>query len=141
MTIPSAAVDIVKRWESCRLDAYRDSGSVPTVGYGHTAGVHMGLHITQQQADQWLEHDLAMFARGVRAMVKVTLTDNQFAALLSLTFNIGLAALSRSTLLRRLNMGDYIGARDEFQRWIFDEGKRVEGLVNRRKDEAELWSA
>jgi lysozyme len=99
----------------------------------------MGLTITQQQADQWLEHDLEMFARGLSGLVRVPLSDNQWSALLSLTYNIGLRALAQSTLLRWLNAGDYTKAGEEFARWVYDGGQRIEGLVKRRAAEAELW--
>jgi lysozyme len=140
MKVPDAAVQLIKDHESCRLTAYRDGGGVPTIGWGHTAGAHMGLTIMQHQADQWLEYDIGNAARGIARMVKVPLTANQFGALVSFVFNCGLEAFSTSTLLRKLNAGDYDGAVAEFPRWVNDNGQRQEGLVRRRAEEAVMWN-
>lgn len=139
-TVINGAVEIIKRFEGCRLTAYLDGGGVPTVGYGHTSGVFMGLTITQDQADQWLMHDVRECANAIRSLVRVPLTDNQLHSLLSFTFNVGRAALAGSTLLRKLNDGDYAGAGRELSHWVYDNGKRIPGLVNRRAAELELWS-
>ena len=141
MKIPDAAVELIKRHESCRLTAYRDSGGVLTIGWGTTLGVTPGLTITQAQADEWFARDLEWFATGVQRLVKVPVTDNQFGALVSLAYNIGLGAFAKSTLLRWLNAGNYGHARDEFARWVNDGGQRLAGLVKRRAAEVELWDA
>lgn len=141
MKIPDVAIDLIKRHESCRLTAYRDTGGVLTIGWGTTLGVTPGLTITQAQADEWFARDLEWFATGVQRLVKVPITSNQFGALVSLAYNIGLGAFAKSTLLRWLNAGNYGHARDEFARWVNDGGQRLAGLVKRRAAEVELWDA
>lgn len=141
MTVPAAALDLIKQYEGCALLAYRCPAGRWTIGYGHTTGVREGDVITQAQAEQWLAEDVALFARGVERMVKVPLTPGQFGALVSLAMNIGLGALASSTLLRTLNAGDVAGARAEFARWVNAGGKRLEGLVRRRAAEAELFGS
>jgi len=137
--IPAAALDLIRRFEGCRLTAYRDIGGVPTIGYGSTLGVTMGQTITQAEAEERLARDVEWFARGVQSLVRVPLTPHQFGALVSLGYNIGLNALARSTLLRWLNAGDSVRARAEFGRWVHANGVRVPGLVARRAAEQELW--
>ncbi|MFT0892967.1 lysozyme [Pseudochelatococcus sp. G4_1912] len=130
----------LKQWEGCRLNAYRDSAGVWTIGYGHTGpDVKPGMQITQAQADKLLMDDLARFERAVDQGVKVPLTDNQFGTLVSFAFNIGVAAFEKSTLLRKLNAGDYNSVPSELARWVNAGGRRLQGLVNRRAAEAGLW--
>jgi lysozyme len=137
--INTSGINLIRSFEGCRLDAYLDTGNVPTVGWGHTRGVRMGQTITQEQADAFLVDDLAGAEEVVERWVKVPLTDNQYAALVSFTFNCGAAALFKSTLLRKLNAGDYAGASDEFLRWDKDNGKTVRGLTKRRAMERALF--
>ena len=116
----------------------RLSRAVPA-GYGST-GPHVkpGLTITEAQAEELLRQDVARFEVAVADMAKVA-TDNQFAAMVSLAFNVGAEALRKSTLLRKHNAGDYTGARAEFARWKFAGGKVLGGLVRRRAAEAKLY--
>lgn len=139
MSIPDAAVELIKRYEGCRLEAYRCPRGVWTIGYGHSGGIREGQTITQAEADALLQRDLEYFADGVRRLVRVPITQNQLGALVSLAYNIGLGALARSTLLRKLNAGDYDGARAEFGQWVNAGGQRLLGLVKRRHAEQELW--
>lgn len=134
-----AGIDLIKRFEGCRLKAYQDSVGVWTIGYGHTKGVKRGQVITQEQADAFLRDDLGDAEAGVERVVKVPLTDNQFGALVSFTFNLGIGALSKSTLLRTLNGGDYSSASEQFKRWSRAGGKVLAGLVRRRLAEASLF--
>jgi lysozyme len=144
MTVNAETIKRLKRWEGCKLTAYQDGGGVWTIGWGHTsqAGppkVAEGMVITQERADEIFEVDLNNFARVVERLIKVPVNDNQFGACFMLAYNIGENAFASSTLLRYLNSGDYIGAADQFGRWIHDKGKVVRGLVNRRADERELF--
>lgn len=139
MSIPDAAVDLIKRYEGCRLEAYRCPRGVWTIGYGHVGGIREGQTITQAEADAMLARDLDYFADGVRRLVRVPITQGQLGALVSLAYNIGLGALARSTLLRKLNASDYDGARAEFGQWVNAGGQRILGLVKRRHAEQELW--
>jgi lysozyme len=136
-------IDLVRLSEGLRLKAYPDPGShgAPwTIGYGHTGPeVHEGLEIDQSQAEEWLMEDIASASRAVKRLVTVPLTQGQFNALVDFTFNLGALNLSRSTLLRRLNMGDYQGANAEFKRWVYSAGRVMDGLVIRRRREADLF--
>ena len=138
--INSAGLALIKEYEGYEGHAYLDTGGVPTIGYGHTRGVTMGQTCTPEQAEVWLEADLESAEKDVQRLVKVPLTDNQYAALVSFTFNLGGHQLSKSTLLRRLNEGDYAAAGEQFKFWVFDNGKKLKGLVRRRAAEAALWS-
>ena len=140
----SLTIDIIKKFEGLRLTAYLDSAGVWTIGYGHTGSdVHEGLEITKEAAGFLLETDFAWATRTVRRSVRVSLTQEQRAALISLTFNIGSAGFKRSTLLRLLNAGNYEGAADSFLMWnkITVDGKKTisPGLRNRRERERFLF--
>lgn len=147
-TINRETLEHVKRWEGLRLTAYPDPGSrdgTPwTVGYGHVSDGHMkvyrGLTITPQQAEAALEYDLNETAGAVERLVKVDLSDNQFGALVSFTFNVGIGSFEKSTLLRKLNAGDFAAVPQELARWIYNDGKPMKGLINRRAAEAGLWA-
>lgn len=147
MFLSKRGFDFIRQWEGLRLKAYKDGGGVWTVGYGHTKGVYPGQVITQDIANTLLIEDVWYFEQGVNDLVKVHLTQNQFDALVSFSFNVGLdidedtkaEGLGDSTLLRKLNSKDYVGAADEFLKWNKDNGKVVAGLTNRRKAERELF--
>ena len=141
MQISKAGLDLIKQFEGLYLQAYRCPAGVPTIGYGHTAGVAMGQTITQQQADDYLRRDVRMFERAVERLVKVPLTQGQFDALVSFAFNLGEGALAQSTLLRLLNAGDYAGAAAQFDRWNKAGGRVLPGLVRRRAAERALFEA
>ncbi|MBD3844275.1 lysozyme [Bosea sp. SSUT16] len=134
---------LIKQWEGCKLTAYKDVAGVWTIGYGST-GPHVtaGLKISQEEADQLLLADLDRFERAVERLVKVPLTDGQFAALVSFAFNVGEGAkgFAGSTLLKKLNAGDYAAVPKELMKWVNAGGKKVSGLVNRRAAEAGLWA-
>jgi len=128
--------------EGYSLEAYPD-GAVWTIGWGTTRingqPVSKGMKITREQAAEYFNHDMAMFEKEVNNLVKVPLTDNQFSAIVSLTYNIGSGNFGKSTLLKKLNAGDYDGAANEFGRWIYAQGKILPGLVTRREKEKELF--
>ena len=131
---------LIKRWEGCKLEAYRDVGGVWTIGYGHTRTARQGLTITQEQAEGLLREDLRVYEAAVDDAVHVDLTENQFAALVSWTFNVGVGAMRRSALIRRLNAGEYDAVPTELARWNKVKGAVVPGLSNRRAAEAGLWA-
>lgn len=131
---------LIKKWEALRLEAYLPTkDDVWTIGWGHTAGVYQGMKITEAQAQKFFEDDVAWATDAVNKLVKVELSQNQFDALVSFVFNIGLGAFSKSTMLRKLNAGDYEGAASEFPRWNKQAGKVLKGLVNRRQEEMEYF--
>ena len=138
--VSEAGVRLVQEFEGCRLDAYLCPAGIPTIGYGATGpDIRMGMVWTQEQADARLVEDLARFADGVERLVEVDLSDNQFAAIVSFAFNVGLGALRDSTLLRKLNAGDYEGAADQFPRWARAGGRLMPGLSRRRLAERALF--
>ena len=143
-SIPAQALELIKQFEGLRLYAYPDpaTGDAPwTIGYGHTGkDIKKGLYITSIQADRYLEKDVERFAEAVERLVKVPLNDKQFAALISLVFNIGPMNFASSTLLRLLNQGDYNGASKQFIRWNKAAGKAMSGLTRRREAEAKLFN-
>lgn len=142
MKINAAGLDLIKRFEGCKLTAYPDpgTGGEPwTIGRGHTGGVVEGMKITEQQALDMLANDCITAEDGVANNVKVALTNNQFSALVSFTFNCGTGALAKSRLLKLLNSGDYDGAAAEFDKWNKGGGKVLTGLVKRRAAERQLF--
>ena len=139
--ISNNGLQLVKHFEGCYLKAYKCPAGVLTIGYGHTGkSVKEGMEITQEQAEVILKHDLERFESAVRDCVKVTLEQGQFDALVSFAFNCGAAALKSSTLLRKLNAGDVVGAAQEFHKWNKAGGKVLKGLVRRRAAEAHLFA-
>lgn len=126
----------IKDYEGVRYVPYFDTGHVLTIGVGHTGpDVKIGMKATAEDVDRWLSEDLEEAEEGVNRLVKVPLTQGQFDALVSFTFNLGVGQFSQSTLLRLLNAKKYEGAAAEFQRWVFDDGKKQPGLVKRRLGE------
>ena len=131
----------IKDYEGVRYTAYLDTGGVWTNGAGHTGpDVHEGQVVDEAQVDAWLTEDLEEAEDAVNRLVKVALTQGQFDALVSFVYNLGETQFKNSTLLRKLNAGDYEGARNEFKRWVYDNGKIQPGLVKRRYAEAERFA-
>lgn len=131
--------DIVKEFEGLRLETYKCPAGVWTIGYGHTRGVIPGDVITEAEAEALLAEDLEDSEDAVRAFVNVELNQNQFDALVSFVYNLGSGNFNSSTLLRKLNNGDYLGAANEFNRWNKAGGVVLSGLVRRRNAEANLF--
>jgi lysozyme len=141
MKLSQAGLDLIKRFEGCKLKAYQDAVGIWTIGYGHTGpNVHDGLTITQKQADDILAQDVGRFASGVAANVRVSLTQSEFDALVSFAFNVGLGAFKTSTLLRLLNdNADRNVVASQFLRWNKAGDKVLEGLTKRRNAEKALF--
>src|SRR5262249_46356321 len=111
-------------------------------GYGHTGpDVRTGMTISEDRADELLDEDLVRFEDAVSSMVKVPLNDNQFGALVSFAYNIGVGAFSDSTLLKKLNAGNYDVVPGELAKWIYAGGEALPGLINRRRIEGALFAA
>ncbi|MGM7646776.1 lysozyme [Nocardia sp. JW2] len=139
-SVSPTGISLVKSHEGVELEAYQDTGGVWTIGYGHTAGVQPGDQITQEQAEKYLQQDLASSEAAVRNLVKVPITQNQFDALVSFTYNVGPGGLENSDVLARLNAGDTAGAQEAFSKFTYDsQGNQQNGLVRRRQDEANLF--
>lgn len=151
--ISSNGLHLIKTAEGLELEAYPDpgSGGAPwTIGHGHTGPeVYEGLVWTPEQAEQALRDDVARFECDVASLVTVPINQNQFDALVSFAFNVGsdidsddaAEGLGDSTLLKKLNAGDYQGAADEFPKWNKSCGQVMNGLVTRRAAERELFLA
>ncbi|MGE4335348.1 MAG: lysozyme [Pigmentiphaga sp.] len=132
-------LDLIKSFEGLRLSAYKDVVGVVTIGYGTTSGVKMGDTITKERAEELLREDVKRFEGYVDRLVKVPLTQGQFDALVSFTYNLGAANLSNSTLLRLLNAGIYADAALQFPRWNKAGGQVLAGLSRRRAAERALF--
>ncbi len=140
-TYSDNGLGLTKKFEGLRLSAYADQVGVWTIGYGHTGqGVHAGLTITQDQADAFLESDVAGSVACVNRLVTSEINQNQFDALVDFVFNLGCASLASSTLLRYVNSGDFADAAEQFQRWDHAGGVVVPGLLQRRQAEATLFT-
>jgi lysozyme len=139
--VSDTLVDLVKRFEGCRLTPYFCSAGVLTIGYGATGvGVYPNESWTQEQAEERLKRDLERFSEGVLYLCP-NLENNRLNAVISFAFNCGLGNLKASTLRKKCNAGDYAGAQREFGKWINAAGKPVKGLVRRRAAEAALFNA
>ena len=137
-------MSLLEQFEGLRLEAYLDSAGIATIGWGSIKypngnKVKLGDKITKAQAKEYKLHDLKEFESTVNTSVKVHLTQNQYDALVSISYNIGSNAFKNSTLLKKLNSGDYKGAAEQFLAWNKAGGKKVQGLVNRREAERKLF--
>lgn len=144
MQTSEKGIALIKQFEGCKLTAYQDSVGVWTIGYGWTQPVEgkpirAGMTIKQETAERLLKTGLVSYESDVSSLVKVGLTQGQFDALVSFTYNLGARSLSTSTLLRKINAGDYAGAADEFLRWNKAGGKVLNGLTRRREAERALF--
>ena len=128
--------DKIKEFEGCRLQAYQDAARVWTIGYGHTKGVRRGDRITQEQADEYLREDIEEVERQVLAL-GLNLTQPQFDALVSFTFNVGIGNFKESTLLRFIREGrSENDIKRQFRSWVYANGRMLPGLVKRREWES-----
>ena len=134
--LSAAGLISIAVWEGFQGAAYLPiEGDVPTIGFGHTVGVRLGDTVTVEQALTLLRGDVREAERGVLSCVKVPLSQGELDAFVSLAFNVGTRAFCGSTLVRKLNAGDYRGACEEIKRWHFAGGVSVPGLVARREAE------
>ena len=140
LTYGAAGMALTRSFEGLSLAAYVDQRGVWTIGYGHTGpGIHAGLTITAEEAEAFLASDIAGAVAGVNRLVTGSITQNQFDALVDFTFNLGCAGLARSTLLRKVNAGDFAAATTEFLLWDHVHGRVVPGLLRRRQAEMDLF--
>jgi lysozyme len=134
------ARDTIKMFEGCKLKSYKDQAGIWTLGYGET-GPHIGpgLTITEAEAENWLNNRLQWTSQEINTLVKVPLSQNQFDALVSLVYNIGVGAFQHSTLLKYINTDHLDKAADEFLKWDHVGGVEDLGLLRRRKEERFLF--
>jgi len=137
----TTGLEFIALWEGFSPCIYLDIANFPTIGYGHKIlkGEKFETPITIEQGLEILGRDLNVAEIGVGRYISVALSDLQFDALVSFTFNLGTFALQRSTLRSRLNRGDFLGAADEFPKWIFAGGRKSQGLLNRRCAERAIF--
>src|SRR5277367_6300434 len=141
-TYSNTGLTLTKKFEGLKLNAYQDQVGVWTIGYGHTGPtVHGGLIITQDQADQLLQSDIASSVACVNRAVNSAINQNQFDALVDFVFNLGCAALLSSTLLRDVNAGNFTAATQQFLRWDHARGVVISGLLRRRQAESDLFQS
>jgi lysozyme len=142
--INQAGIDLIKQWEGCKLKAYKDVAGIWTVGYGLTsrAGfIEVGPEtvLTQEEADWYLEQVVNDFASKIKPMITAPINENQFAAFVSLSYNIGVGAFKKSSALRRFNAGQTMEVPAAMRMWKKAGGKVVQGLINRREAEVKLF--
>jgi lysozyme len=135
----SQGIALIKKFEGCELKAYQCSANVWTIGYGHTRGVKEGDEISADKAEYILLEDLIEFEQYVDNLVTVSLNQDQFDAVVAWTFNLGPTNLKESTLLLRLNDGQYDDVPAQMARWNRSGGEVLEGLKRRRKAEGLLF--
>ena len=132
-------LDLIKKYEGLRLEAYKCPAGVWTIGYGHTKGVYKGMSITKEEAEKLLQQDVSVFELQVINTVG-KLKACKIDALVSFAYNVGVAAFRRSTLCRKVKANsDDPAIRNEFMKWIYAGGKKLQGLERRRKEEAEMY--
>lgn len=145
MNITDKGINLIKKYEGCKLTSYLCPAKIPTIGWGNTmykngSKVQLGQTITQQEADDLLVHHLNYFAERIKDMLKVTLNDNQFNAILSFAYNCGIGNLRISTLFRKLNINPSDPSiKEEFLKWNKGGGKILPGLTKRRTEESQLY--
>jgi len=140
MKISTEGIALIKKFEGCRLESYKCAAGVPTIGYGSTKLVEMGMTITQEGAEELLLKDIAEFEEFVLEASEMPLSQHQFDALVSWTFNLGPSNLNASTMLKVLNKGEYEDVPAQIKRWNKAGGKVLDGLIRRREAEALLFA-
>ena len=142
--ISKAGINKIKVHEALKLYPYQDVAGIWTIGYGHVIKpdeqhLKIGAPITEDYAEELLKEDIAVAEKAVNDLVKAPLTGNQYDALVSFVYNVGINAFEHSTMLSKINQGDYEGAAEEFPRWKYSGGKEVAGLLARRAREQNLF--
>jgi lysozyme len=145
MKIGKKGLDLIKSFEGLKLNPYLDSVNIPTIGFGtirYPNGKAVSMSdpaITEEKALFFLEHEINEKTSAINKMLKVSVNQNQFDALVSFAYNVGVGALQKSTLLKLLNSGDYAAAAEQFLRWNKAGGKELAGLTRRRQAERSLF--
>ena len=146
MKVSSKGLELIKEFEGFSSVAYLCSAKKATIGYGNTfwedgTPVKIGDQISKERAETLLKHVVDNFSVAVEVDIKIEVSQNQFDAMVSLAYNIGLGAFKNSTLLRQLNRGNFVGASQEFLRWNKSNGKPLLGLTRRREREKLLFES
>lgn len=140
MKLSEQGINLVKQFEGFSAVPYKDTAGKPTIGYGHLIkpGEKFGA-VSPNEAKGLLEKDVFVAEDVINRSVRATLNQNQFDALVSFVYNLGATNFLKSTLLKKLNIGDFTGAAKEFERWSNVDGKPSKGILNRRLKEKELF--
>jgi len=142
--ITQEGLDLIKRFEGFSPTIYTCPAGYPTIGYGHLVRDRerdrFAGGISREEAEELLRQDILWAEKGVLRLINIPLTDGQFDALVSFTFNLGTGALQRSTLRRKVNREEHDGVPNEFMRWVWSNGKRLTGLILRRRIEAKCYT-
>ena len=146
MKVSNKGLELIKEFEGFSSTAYLCSAKKATIGYGNTfwedgTPVKIGDQISKERAETLLKHVVDNFSVAVEVDIKIEVSQNQFDAMVSLAYNIGLGAFKNSTLLRQLNRGNFVGASQEFLRWDKSNGKPLLGLTRRREREKLLFDS
>lgn len=139
LVISPVGIDLIKKWEGTKQQAYLDAVGVPTICTGSTREVYLGQYATLGECESRLAEDTSYAGKAVHRLVNVKLTQEQYDALVSLVFNIGEGNFARSTLLARLNSNQCYAAGLQFNRWVYARGVKLNGLVKRREEESALF--
>jgi lysozyme len=139
MCTSTKGIELIKQFEGYRSKAYLCPASKWTIGYGHTRTVKQGMVISKDEGERLLKQDLRVYENAVNELVEVPLTQNQFDALTSFTYNVGRGAFHGSTLLSYLNQRNYIEAANQLLRWTKGNGQGLPGLIRRREAEKKLF--
>ena len=139
--ITQNGLDLIKRFEGFSRTVYCCPAGYPTIGYGHVVkdDEDFSAGIDESQAEELLRQDAQIAERAVLRLINVPLTDGQFDALVSFTYNLGGGALQRSTLRRKINREEHAEVPEQFMRWVWAGGRKLKGLVRRRVAESELY--
>lgn len=140
LALGTEGIELIKQFEKLRLRSYKDQGGKDTIGWGHLMLPGEPHKITREQADKLLRIDLGRAEKAVQDLVPVPLWQSEFDALVSFVYNVGVTAFRRSTMLRKLKALDYREASYEFGRWVFVNGVKSKGLINRRNAERALFN-
>lgn len=150
------AIKLLGEYEGRRSQAYRDSGGELTIGIGHLLtlserksgkiiingqAVKYKDGLNDTQINDLFRQDIKYHEKAINDSVNVSLSDGQYGALVSFSYNVGINAFRKSTLLKKLNSGDYAAVPSQLKRWVYDNGKKVRGLVNRRNKEIKQWES
>lgn len=142
MEISEKGLEFIAKWEGFSGSVYKDVAGFPTIGFGHLIrkGEDFSGGISRENALVLLRKDVEKAERSLRSMVRVELAQNQFDVLVSFIFNLGGGAFQRSTLRRVVNRREFVEVPRELNRWVYAGGRRVKGLVNRRREEGIIFS-
>lgn len=140
MQISTEGISLIKKFEGCELESYQCAAGVWTIGFGSTHNIEEGMSISKDRAEELLLEDIAEFEESVLESVDMPMSQHQFDALVSWTFNLGPSNLKASTMLKVLNSGNYEDVPEQIKRWNKAGGKVLDGLIRRREAEALLFS-